>query len=171
MFLLGVEMYTDVRRPLLVLLRIYHRYFTPPSDYWTPIKSLHTKSVPDSKSLLSHNHIPQTSPQISAAETNISRPYRSTLSQLRSSFCRYLHSYRERIGLFHSPSVLPVSGTPHHRPWFLLFIASNTLDREEPAGASAPVVGVHVWPPFLRSPTSSFSSLWASSIWRARKQS
>ena len=40
--------------------------------------------------------------QIAAEETNLPRSYRTALSQLRSSFCSSLHSYRERIGLLSS---------------------------------------------------------------------
>ena len=63
----------------------------PPTNYGTTIKSLHTRAVIISKSLLSHNRILQTaSPQIALEETNLSWPYRSTLSQLQSSFCSSL---------------------------------------------------------------------------------
>ena len=86
----------------------------PPADYGTTIKSLHTRAVAASKSLLSHNRVLQTtSPQIAPEETNLPRPYRSTLSQLRSSFCSSLHSYRERIGLVPSP-ICPSCGLAPH---------------------------------------------------------
>ena len=76
----------------------------PPSVYGTTIKSLHTKAVPDSKSLLSHNCVLLTaSRQIEPEEANLPRPCRTTFSQLCSSFCSSLHSYRERIGLISSP--------------------------------------------------------------------
>ena len=55
----------------------------PTTDYWMIIKSLHTKDVSDSKSLLSHNHVLlTTSQQIAPEEANLPRPYKSTLSQL-----------------------------------------------------------------------------------------
>ena len=84
--------------------------------------------------------------------------YRTTLSKLRSSFSS-LHFYRERMGLVPSPSALPVEWNP-----FLLLLASDNPDRDEPVRSSAPGVGVPVWPPFLRSTAS--PSLWATSFWR-----
>jgi len=76
----------------------------PPGEYGTTIKSLHTRAAAASKSLLSYNRVFQTtSPQIAPEETNLPRPYRSTLSQLQSSFCSSLHSYREWTGLVPSP--------------------------------------------------------------------
>ena len=86
----------------------------PPAEYGTTIKSLHTGAVAASKSLLSPNRVLQTtSPQIAPEETNLPRPYRSTLSQLRSSFCSSLHSYRERIGLVPSPLCPSCGLAPH----------------------------------------------------------
>ena len=93
----------------------------------TTIKSFHAKAVSDSKSLLTHKRVLQTaSPQIAA---NFPRPYRTTISQLHSSFCSSLHPYREKIGLIFSPlspscevephitvHVLSCSSHPHPRP-------------------------------------------------------
>ena len=63
------------------------------TNYRTAMKSLHTKAVTDSKSVLSHNRILQTaSPQITPEEASLPRPYITTLSQLRASFCSSLHS-------------------------------------------------------------------------------
>ena len=90
----------------------------PPTDYGTIIKSLHTKAVSGSKSFLSHNRALQTaSPQIARKETNHPRPYRTTLSQLRSCFCNSIHSYSERIVI---PSLLcpPVKWNPTPPPLF-----------------------------------------------------
>ena len=76
----------------------------PPTDYGTTIKSLHTRAVTISKSLLSHNRALQTaSPQIDLEKVNLPRHYRCTLSQLSFSFYSSLHSYRERIRLVPSP--------------------------------------------------------------------
>ena len=70
----------------------------------TTIKSLHSNAVSDSKSLLSHSRFLQTaSPHIAPEEANLPRPYRATLSQLRSFFCSSLYSYREGIGLIPRP--------------------------------------------------------------------
>ena len=66
-----------------------------PTDYGTSIKSLHTRAVTITKSFLSYNRVLHTvSTQIAPEEANISYPYRSTLSQLRSSFCSSLHFYQ-----------------------------------------------------------------------------
>ena len=46
--------------------------------------------------------------------------------------------------------------TLSHRPYFLLFLASDTPDQVGPIETSAPGVGVSDWPPFLRSPPSLF---------------
>ena len=46
-------------------------------------------------------------------ETNLPRSYRSTLSQLRSSFCSSFYSYRERIGLVPSPLCPSCGLMPH----------------------------------------------------------
>ena len=76
----------------------------PPTNYWTTIKSLHTRAVTITKSLLSPNRVLQTaSPQITPEEANLPRPYRNTLSQFCSSSCSSLHSYREKIALVPSP--------------------------------------------------------------------
>ena len=74
------------------------------------------------------------------------------------------------VGMTHTPP-LPLlwSRTPHHRPCFLLFLASDTCDRVGHAGASVHGVGVPVGPPFLRPPAFSSSSLWAPSSWRKRE--
>ena len=85
-----------------------------PTGYGTTIKSLHTKAISDYKSLLSHNPVLQTvSPQITPEETNLPRPYRTTLSQLRLSFCSSLHSYRLRIGIIPSSFCLSCIVEPH----------------------------------------------------------
>ena len=78
------------------------------------IKFLHARAVTISKSLLSRNCVLQTaSPQIAPEEANLPRLYRSTLSQLRSSICCSLHSYRERIGLVPNP-LWPSCGLKPH---------------------------------------------------------
>ena len=86
----------------------------PPTDYETTIKSLHTRAVTISKTFLSHNRVLQTaSPQISPEEAKLPRSYKSTLPQIRSSFCSSLHSYGERIGLVPGPLCLSCGLVPH----------------------------------------------------------
>ena len=97
------------------------------------MNSLHTKTVSDSKSLLTRNRVLRTtSPQIAAEEANLPRPYRIILSQLGSSFCSLLYYYRAMMGLIISlcPSCGIVSRTPYHPPWFLLLLASNNPEGE-----------------------------------------
>ena len=89
----------------------------PLTDYGTTIKSLHTKAVFDSKSLLSHYPVLQTvSPQIAPEEVKLPRFYRTTLLQFRQSFCSSLLSYHEKIGLIPSPSC----GQENHTTVFIL---------------------------------------------------
>ena len=86
----------------------------PSFDYGTSIKSLHTKAVSDYKSLLTHDCVLQTAfPQIAQEEANLPRPYMTTLFPLLPSFCSYLHSYREKIGLIPSPLCLYCGVEPH----------------------------------------------------------
>ena len=88
-----------------MLPRIYRAVLYLPLIYWTTIKSLHTKAVSDLNSVLSHNGVLQTaSPQIAPDEVNLPRPYRTILSQLRSSSRSSLYSYHDRAGLI--PSLL-----------------------------------------------------------------
>ena len=64
----------------------------PPTDYGTTIKSLHTRAIIISKSLISHNRVLQTtSPQIDPEEANLPRPFQTFL------YFDLLSSYRERI--------------------------------------------------------------------------
>ena len=75
----------------------------PLTDYGITIKSLHTKAVSDFQYLISHNRVLQSaSPQIAQEEANLLSLYRTTLTQLRSSFCSSFQSYRKRIGLIPS---------------------------------------------------------------------
>ena len=87
--------------------------FLPTSNYGTTIKSLHTEAVSDTKSLLTRNRVLQTdSPQIAAEEANPPHPYRTTLSQHRSSFYSSIHSYHDRKGLIQAPRSCVTSMLP-----------------------------------------------------------
>ena len=92
------------------------------------------------------------SPQI-AKEANLPCPYRTTLSQLRSSFCRSLHSYPSIPNPIPLPFLWKQTHNSNHT--FLLPLTSNTPDRERPVGTSAPDVGVPVWHSCLWSPSYS----------------
>ena len=79
---------------------------------------------------------------------------KTTLSQLRSSFCSSLHSYRERITLIPS-SLCPSCGVESHTHTTVhVFACSShpTPLTERLVGTSATDVRVPVWPPFLQSP-------------------
>ena len=77
---------------------------------------------------LTANHVLQThSSQITAEKVNLHCPYRTSLSQIRSSFCSSLHSYRERIGLTPSP-LCPSCGVELHKTVHIfLLLASLTV--------------------------------------------
>ena len=113
----------------------YPLFGVPPTDYRTTIKSFHTKAVYDSKYLLSHNRVLQTvSRHIAPEESNLPRPYRSTLSQLHSSFCSSLHSCRERIGLIPSP-LCPSGGVEPH----------TTVQAFSCSSHPTPLTGMDLW--------------------------
>ena len=112
----------------------------PTLSYKTILKSLHNETVSQFILLLQIY-----SPQISAEEVNLLRPSRNSFSQLHSSFCSSLLSYRERIGLIPSPICSSCEGE-HHRSSFILSLP--LLSREN---LSAPCVRIPLWPPFLLS--------------------
>ena len=79
------------------------------SDYGTIIKSFHAKFVSDSKSLLTCSSVIHTTyRQIAAEKANLPGPYKTKISEPRSSSCSSLHFYREILELVSSPSALPV---------------------------------------------------------------
>ena len=94
------KMKQTFQSPFLCCSASIERYSIP-TDYGISIKSLHTSAVTISKSLLSHNRVLQTaSLQIAPEEVNLSRSYRSTLSQLISVDSPIPN---ERIGLVPRP--------------------------------------------------------------------
>ena len=52
-------------------------------------------------------------PQVDPAERMLPRPYRSTLSQLRSGYCSRLQSYLHRVGRAPSPACPDCGSAPH----------------------------------------------------------
>ena len=132
---------------------------------------LHSKTVSESEFLLSHNLVLQAaSPQIASDEAKLPRPFKTTLSQLRSSFSSSLHSYCGRIGLILGP-LCPFCGMEPYTNIrvFFLFLASDTPDRDGPVWPSTPGVAVSVRPPLLWSPATSSSYPWATSFWSTRE--
>ena len=63
-------------------------------------------------------------PKIAPEEANLPRPYRSILSQHRSSFCSSLHSYLERIELIPSP-LYPCCGVEPHTIFHIFSCSSH----------------------------------------------
>ena len=71
-----------------------------PANYKSIIRSIHTSSVQHYIANRPPNKVLQAQPpEISPSESQLPRPFCSTLSQLRSSYCSRLNSYRHTIGL------------------------------------------------------------------------
>ena len=86
----------------------------PPDTYKSTIQSLHTSAVASTIASRPPNRVlQQPDPPIAEEEETLSRPFRTTLAQLRSGFCPALNSYLERVG--RSPDALCPSchGAPH----------------------------------------------------------
>ena len=86
----------------------------PPDAYKSTIQSLHTSAVASTIASRPPNRVlQQPDPPIAEEEQTLSRPFRTTLAQLRSGFCPALNSYLERVG--RSPDALCPScrGAPH----------------------------------------------------------
>ena len=76
----------------------------PPGAYPETKKAIHTKYVSQSIAALENNSLLNApAPEIDASEKQLPRPYRSALSQLRSSHCTNLASYQHRVGRSDSP--------------------------------------------------------------------
>ena len=76
----------------------------PPVNYRNTIQCLHTEAVANAIASQAPNRVlGSPPPAIAEEERTLPRPYRSTLSQLRSGFCRSLNYYRERIGRAQDP--------------------------------------------------------------------
>ena len=71
----------------------------PPNTYKDTLRSLHTEAVGRSVASLQDNLVLGTPPPpVAVEELTLPRPYRTTLSQLRSGYCSALNSYLERVG-------------------------------------------------------------------------
>ena len=87
---------------------------TPPSEYRTILRELHTSAVqtylnsaPPSKVLLTPP------PEIASEELHLPRHHRTVMSQLRSGYCARLNDYRHRIGLSGSDLCPECGRAPH----------------------------------------------------------
>ena len=71
----------------------------PSASYGVTIKSLHTEAVASAIASRDDSRVlGSRPPEVSLEERLLPRPYRTTMSQLRSGFCSSLNSYLERIG-------------------------------------------------------------------------
>ena len=95
------------------------------------------------------------SPQIAAAEVNLLCPYRTSISQHRTSFCSSLHSYRERIGLTSSSICPSCEEKPHTSVQFSptsplsLSYSISLTEKNKLGGTSTSCVEIHFWPSFF----------------------
>ena len=86
----------------------------PPHTYKAVLKSLHTAKVANTLTSRDPNRVLQIPPPpIGEEESSLPRPYRTTLSQLRSGFCRSLNSYQVRIGTTNNPLCPSCDEEPH----------------------------------------------------------
>ena len=71
----------------------------PPNSYKTTLQSLHTSAVNSAIASRPLNRILQLPPPpIAEEEESLPRPYRTTLSQLRSGFCSSLNTFKVIVG-------------------------------------------------------------------------
>ena len=83
----------------------------PEGAYPETKTALHTKFVEDAIAAQGNQPLLNAPyPKISSSESNLSRHYRSTLSQLRSGHCVSLANYQHRVGRIQSP-VCPLCNT------------------------------------------------------------
>ena len=87
---------------------------TDPATYRASLSDLHTSAVQAAISQLAPNPVLQSPPPpVEREERSLPRAYRTALSQLRSGHCRFLNSYRARIGVADDPSC-PSCGAGDH---------------------------------------------------------
>ena len=85
-----------------------------PGEYREVIRAIHTNAV--SKHLASrplNKVLQRPAPDISASETELPRPHRTTLAQLRSGQCSRLLSYRHAVGLSDTDACPECGCEPH----------------------------------------------------------
>ena len=86
----------------------------PEEDYRPGIKTLHTEAVSTAIRSLKNNEVLNAPPPPLHEDCfKLPRPQTSVLSQLRSGYCRFLNSYRQRIGLAASSDCPDCPGTSH----------------------------------------------------------
>ena len=101
---------------------------TDPTSYKTSLADLHTSAVQAAISQLAPNPVLQSPPPpVEREELSLPRAHRTALSQLRSGYCRFLDSYRARIGKASDPSC-PSCGTGDHTTGHLFACPSHPTD-------------------------------------------
>ena len=100
----------------------------PPDSYRTTIQSLHTSAVASTLAARPPNRVlSSVPPPIAEEELSLPRPYRSTLSQLRSGFCPALNSYQAVIDRDRS-NLCPSCRTSPHTTSHLFTCESHPTD-------------------------------------------
>ena len=86
----------------------------PPNTYRDTIQSLHSEAVDRAVASTPNNAVLGTPPPpVAVEELSLPRRFRSTLSQLRSSYCSALSSYLERVGRAQSNLCPSCNSAPH----------------------------------------------------------
>ena len=86
----------------------------PPGAYPETLKFIHSSFVDSTKTQIGTNPLlNEPPPPVDKSEASLHRTTRSTLSQLRSSHCKALNTYKMRIGLSQS-STCPECGADDH---------------------------------------------------------
>ena len=86
----------------------------PPAAYPETLKQIHTSFVNSAKTQIGVNPLlNEPPPPVDKSEATLHRTTRSTLSQLRSSHCKALETYKMKIGLSQS-STCPECGADDH---------------------------------------------------------
>ena len=87
---------------------------TPPGEYESIIRSIHTSSVQSYLNLAPPNKVLDVAPpEIDPGEEQLPRHFRTTLSQLRSGYCSRLMDYRDRVG-WSTSNMCPECGRAPH---------------------------------------------------------
>ena len=90
---------------------------TPPDSYQQIINNIHTDAVQQAiRQFPPHRFLLNSPPPINPEELDLPRPYRTTLSQLRSGHCKVLSGYRAEVGLSNDPLCPSCRGEPHDPP-------------------------------------------------------
>ena len=85
------------------------------ADYRTNLKQIHTDFVAASISRLGNNDLLGCRPPpVSPSEGRLTRLQRTTLAQLRSGHCRFMHDYKLRVGRATTDTCPECRASPHN---------------------------------------------------------